>query len=65
MISQPLPPPDVFLFGLLQKQIKRVAELGGHLVLPEEREEIDLLLAKIAREISYLKQCLSVPEATN
>ena len=54
-------PPDVaFHVGLLEKQLKRVAELGRLFAFAEQRDEMSILLGNITRELTYLKGCLSV-----
>ncbi len=56
-----LPSDIAFHINLLEKQLKRVAELGQKLVLLEQREEMSTLVENVNRELAYLRRFLSLP----
>jgi len=55
-------PPDLQHFlGLMEKQIKRVAELGRFLPFADQQEEMKVLVTNLNREAAYLRRHLSFP----
>lgn len=50
--------------GLMEKQIKRLAELARFLPFADQREEMNNLVSKLKGEAAHLRSRLSPPEAS-
>jgi len=54
--------PDLQHFlGLMEKQIKRVAELGRFLPFADQQEEMNVLVTNLNVEADYLRRHVSIP----
>ena len=56
-----LPPELRHFLGLMEKQIKRVAELGRFLPFADQQEEMNVLVTNLNVEAAYLRRHLSIP----